>query len=182
MCYYKIYIKKCLRGERLMDDMRGNNKGFSLVELIVVVLIMAIVAVALAPQVMKWVENSRIASDLQTQGDLENACKLAMTDEDAFAAVANGGYEIIITKGDSTGGETVAVCSNIDGSDIDTDPFFSKFFELNGYDDYTSFKNSIELKCNPVTSPDIVMTVYVYEGGHTFSHLEGYSSDVFDNT
>ena len=41
-----------------------NNKGFSLVELIVVVLIMAIIAVALAPQVMKWVNNSRVSSDV----------------------------------------------------------------------------------------------------------------------
>ena len=42
-----------------------NNKGFSLVELIVVVLIMAIIAVALAPQVMKWVENSRKSNDIE---------------------------------------------------------------------------------------------------------------------
>ena len=34
---------------------KKNNKGFSLVELIVVILIMAIIAVALAPQVIKWV-------------------------------------------------------------------------------------------------------------------------------
>ncbi|MCI5848904.1 MAG: type II secretion system GspH family protein, partial [Lachnoclostridium sp.] len=38
-----------------MKRTKKNNKGFSLVELIVVVLIMAIIAVALAPQVMKWV-------------------------------------------------------------------------------------------------------------------------------
>ncbi len=38
---------------------RNKDKGFSLVELIVVVLIIAIIAVALAPQVIKWVDRAR---------------------------------------------------------------------------------------------------------------------------
>lgn len=42
---------------------KKNNKGFSLVELIVVVLILGILAVALAPQVMKWVGTARENSD-----------------------------------------------------------------------------------------------------------------------
>jgi type IV pilus assembly protein PilA len=42
-----------------MKKFRKNNKGFSLVELIVVVLIIAIIAVALAPQVIKWVQQAR---------------------------------------------------------------------------------------------------------------------------
>ena len=46
-----------------MKDKKRNNKGFSLVELIVVILIMAVLAVALAPQVMKWVGNARLARE-----------------------------------------------------------------------------------------------------------------------
>ncbi|MBP5184228.1 MAG: prepilin-type N-terminal cleavage/methylation domain-containing protein [Lachnospiraceae bacterium] len=42
-----------------MKNLKKNNKGFSLVELIVVVLIIAIIAVALAPQVIKWVDQAR---------------------------------------------------------------------------------------------------------------------------
>ncbi len=160
--------------------MRRDNRGFSLVELIVVVLIMAIVAVALAPQVMKWVENSRIASDLQTQGELENACKLAMADDEAFSVVANGGYSILITKGLSTSYETNVKCFDKDGNSndavINADPFFSKFFEVNGYNDYDDFQNAISLKCTPVTGDDIIMQIFVYEGGHTFSQLDGFSS------
>ena len=38
---------------------KNKNKGFSLVELIVVVLIIAVIAVALAPQVIKWVDQAR---------------------------------------------------------------------------------------------------------------------------
>ena len=61
-----------------------NNKGFSLVELIVVVLIMAIIAVALAPQVMKWVENSRLSTDCDTYDGLIANIQVALTDKDAY--------------------------------------------------------------------------------------------------
>lgn len=42
---------------------KKRNHGFSLVELIVVVLIMGILTVTLAPQVMRWVGRSRENSD-----------------------------------------------------------------------------------------------------------------------
>ena len=40
-----------------------NNKGFSLVELIIVIAIMAVLIGVLAPQYLKYVEKSRISSD-----------------------------------------------------------------------------------------------------------------------
>lgn len=43
-----------------------NNKGFSLVELIIVIAIMAILIVVLAPQYLKYVEKSRVSSDQTT--------------------------------------------------------------------------------------------------------------------
>ena len=58
-----------------------NNKGFSLVELIVVVLIMAIIAVALAPQVMKWVEKSRLSADRDTYENLISNVQVALVDK-----------------------------------------------------------------------------------------------------
>lgn len=60
-----------------MKNTKKNNKGFSLVELIVVVLIMAILAVALAPQVMKWVDRSRQATDLSSYDSLIDAAQLS---------------------------------------------------------------------------------------------------------
>ena len=68
--------------------MKKDNKGFSLVELIVVVLIMAIVAVALAPQVMKWVENSRKATDVTNYGHVAEALEVAYAKEEIYKAGA----------------------------------------------------------------------------------------------
>ncbi len=41
------------------------NKGFSLVELIIVIAIMAVLVGVLAPQYIKYVEKSRISADAQ---------------------------------------------------------------------------------------------------------------------
>ncbi len=84
-----------------MKKLSKNNKGFSLVELIVVVLIMAIIAVALAPQVLRWVNNSRIASDFQLAGQMVTAAETALTDESAFAwAKAGSDKTYICNHGD----------------------------------------------------------------------------------
>ena len=152
--------------------MKKDNKGFSLVEMIVVVLIMAIIAVVLAPQVMKWVENSRIASDLETKSDIEKMCQLALTDEYVFDHVKDGGYTITVTK-DSTG--THVTCA--DASATSNPTFWDRFFEVGGFGDQQSFANGIELKSTPVTANEVVLTVYVYEDGRTFSTLEGCASD-----
>ncbi|MCR5205307.1 MAG: type II secretion system GspH family protein [Lachnospiraceae bacterium] len=74
-----------------------NNKGFSLVELIVVVLIMAIIAVALAPQVMRWVENSRKSNDIEAYGSLVNALQVAGTDEDVLKNFPAAGVTVTFT-------------------------------------------------------------------------------------
>ena len=60
--------------------MKKNNKGFSLVELIVVILIMAIIAVALAPQVMKWVDESKVSADNNNETTLKSAIDAAVAD------------------------------------------------------------------------------------------------------
>lgn len=77
--------------------MKKNNKGFSLVELIVVVLIMAIIAVALAPQVMKWVENSRKSTDCNNYDSVVSAVNIALADETVMGNLGTTGYTLTWT-------------------------------------------------------------------------------------
>ena len=53
--------------------MKKNNKGFSLAELIVVVLILGILAVAITPQVMNWIDKSKVAKDENYAGTVATA-------------------------------------------------------------------------------------------------------------
>ena len=57
-----------------------NNKGFSLIELIVVIAIMAILVGALAPQYMKFVERSRKSTDVQNVAAIKSALEVYAAD------------------------------------------------------------------------------------------------------
>ena len=68
--------------------MKKNNKGFSLVELIIVIAIMAVLIGLLAPQYLKFVQKSKVSADLS------NAQALATAFNAAFAegSIISGTY------------------------------------------------------------------------------------------
>ena len=57
-----------------------NNKGFSLIELIIVIAIMAILVGVLAPAYLRYVEKSRKSSDIQAFATAMSAMKTAAAD------------------------------------------------------------------------------------------------------
>lgn len=61
-----------------------NNKGFSLVELIVVIAIMAVLVGVLAPQLIKYVEKSREATDIQNADSIATAVKAYFADKEGL--------------------------------------------------------------------------------------------------
>lgn len=57
-----------------------DNKGFSLVELIIVIAIMVILVAVLAPQYLRYVEKSRVSTDTQTTVELINVMQVLAAD------------------------------------------------------------------------------------------------------
>lgn len=87
-----------------MKERKMNNKGFSLVELIIVIAIMAILVVVLAPQYLKYVEKSRISSDAQTAVEFESAMSVLASDPD-ITLNTSGTYTVTST---TTGAITIS--------------------------------------------------------------------------
>ncbi len=57
-----------------------NNKGFSLVELIIVIAIMAILVGVMAPQLIKYIEKTNVSSDTQLCDTVKSAVTTAVMD------------------------------------------------------------------------------------------------------
>lgn len=65
---------------KFLKDKKKDNKGFTLVELVIVVAILAILVGILAPQYTKYVEKSRKAADASNLENLVTAFKTAASD------------------------------------------------------------------------------------------------------
>ena len=59
-----------------------NNKGFSLVELIIVIAIMAVLIGVLAPQYLGYVKKSKVSTDLQNAQQMASKIAVKITDEE----------------------------------------------------------------------------------------------------
>ncbi len=66
------------------------NKGFSLVELIIVIAIMAILVGVMAPQLIKYIEKANVAADKQIADTVHTAVVTAASDPDVVTAASTG--------------------------------------------------------------------------------------------
>lgn len=68
----------------MLKDFHKDKRGFSLVELITVITIIAIFAAVLTPTLLHYVERSRAQRDDSAMGELANAVRFAMINQDAY--------------------------------------------------------------------------------------------------
>ena len=81
-----------------------NNKGFSLVELIIVVAIMAVLMGILAPQYIRYVEKTRIRADDSIIADMDKAASALLADEKYYDKCTS---PVTVTITHATGAVTV---------------------------------------------------------------------------
>lgn len=123
---------------------KTNNKGFSLVELIIVIAIMAILAGAIAPALIKYIDKSRKSNDVSSAKTIKTAIETALGTESVYetlttcttytkvtikpnqptATATNGTAAVQITDNAGTaitppdGGATIEECAKSIGSNI----------------------------------------------------------------
>ena len=77
------------------------NKGFSLVELIIVIAIMAILAAAIAPALIRYIDKSRRSDDVAAAETLNTGTQAALSNEEAYdeiqGAMPTSGSVVIAT-------------------------------------------------------------------------------------
>ena len=77
-------MRKRVKGKNL------SNHGFSLVELIIVIAIMAILAAVIAPMLIRYIDKSRKASDVETASVIYNAVTFAYNEAYPYEGEVDG--------------------------------------------------------------------------------------------
>ena len=92
------------------------NKGFSMVELIIVIAIMAILAGALAPALIKYINKSRVSTDISNGQQIASAIQTAMSNEQAYDDANDATTEDYATYYGAQGASMKAELDSILGS------------------------------------------------------------------
>lgn len=137
------------------------NKGFSMVELIIVIAIMAILAGALAPALIKYINKSRISTDIQTANTIATAIQTALSNENGYDAATNttgpsNVSDIYDASGDAFEKAFTSACG---GSSSPT----TKASKCVGSSPTSFTKGSFKYELNKETS---TITIYEPDGSH----------------
>lgn len=130
------------------------NKGFSMVELIIVIAVMAILVGALAPAILKYVNKSRISTDIDTGRKIATIITASVSDD--------------ATRDNAVEHSTPWEVNSMDGTD-----FREEVFRTLGVDQVTG-KSQKDINGDPYVNPVFYYTldsyknkVEIYYGGTT---------------
>lgn len=136
---------------------KKNNKGFTLVELVIVIAILAILVGLLAPQYTKYVEKSRKSADVDNMNEMVKAVQVYAVDQGTKA----GGNK-------ATSGTIKLSSSGVTVTDTDTT---NKPIE-NALKEYVPNYSNIALKSKQWGTPDPTATFTIDADGGVKVKLE----------
>lgn len=108
----------------MKNEKKLNNKGFSLVELIIVIAIMAVLIAVLAPQYMRYVERGRAASDRDNVQAIVSALQVHAADTLATETLKSGTISLsntaVTTITGAAGSANASYVEAINNAGLDT--------------------------------------------------------------
>lgn len=107
----KGYVSPMNRLSELKENKKLDNKGFSLVELIIVIAIMAVLIGVLAPQYLKYVEKSKKSADLDNYQAIITAVQVYYSDVDNVLPAAND-YNFVVAANGTVDSSTSSIITN----------------------------------------------------------------------
>ncbi len=140
-----------------------NNKGFSLVELIVVIAIMAILVGVLAPSVLGQLDKAKASKDKQAFDAVASAVAYAYADQDVTNGKPTGTSDIQVSTGVTF--VSTGASSTVSGS-ANTSDFNSVILNMVGY-------NQILLESNEFRGSSVVVTLNPVTGKCTLTATNG---------
>ncbi|MBQ8950507.1 MAG: prepilin-type N-terminal cleavage/methylation domain-containing protein [Eubacterium sp.] len=111
-----------------------NDKGFTLVELIIVIAIIAILSVTIIPTIFRFIDNARKADDVDSAGVIATAINTALSNDEVYD---------IVMETNVTGGNCVVLMTALNG---DTEWTIGNEIDPNGV-----LKNLMDTTCPPPT-------------------------------
>ncbi len=141
------------------DQKKLGNKGFSLVELIVVIAIMAILVGVLAPVLIRNIEKSRESKDLQALDSVKSAVTTALAREDCYKELVGTSettYTFTLSSGDlSAPGKTLT----------NTNPELASILGSNGVKlSSTNLKDLTSITVKVASDGSVIVGAYQADG------------------
>ena len=148
---------------KFLKERKKDNKGFTLVELVIVIAILAILVGLLAPQYTKYVEKSRKAADVNNMDELIKAVEVYEIDHASKNAITAKTITITMSKDNQITAR--AASENSDDADV-----------IAAFDEYVKNWKNIRLKSS-WTKNTATATISISADGGV--QITGYTPDEF---